>query len=174
MGDALSRAAIKSIQEGVDFEGIAASQKTDPDIQAYYTALSGLQLEGVPFRSKGNTILCNISTGQPRPMVPKRWRRQVFDVIHGLSHVQYTFICTSKRIIASKFVWHGLSKLVRVWAKACIPSQITNVQQHARAPLQSFQIPSRRLHHIHIDLVGPLPLFERFIYLLNVVDPFTR
>ena len=85
------------------------SQKTDPDIQAYRTALSGLQLEDVRFGSKGNAILCDISTGQPRPVVPEGWRRRVFNVIHGLSHPS---ICTSRRLLVSKLVWHGLNKQV--------------------------------------------------------------
>ena len=82
VADALSRAAIESIQEGIDFEAIAASQTTDPNVQAYHTTLSGFQLEDVSFGSMGNTILCNISTCQLGPMVPEGWRR-VFDVIHG-------------------------------------------------------------------------------------------
>ena len=109
--DALSRPAIQSIQGGIDSEAIAASQATDPDVQAFRTALSGLQLEDVPFGSKGNTILCNVSTGQPRPMVPEAWRRRAFAVIHGLFH---TSIRTSRRPIASKFVWQGLNKQVGI------------------------------------------------------------
>ena len=171
MADALSRAAIESIQDGIDFEAIAASQATDPEVQAYRTALSGLQLEDVPFGSKGNTILCDTSTGQPRPVLPEEWRRRVFDIIHGLSHPS---IRTSRRLIASKFVWHGLNKQVGVWARACIPCQTAKVQQHVSAPLQSFQIPGRRFDHIHVDLVGPLPPSEGFTYLLTVVDRFTR
>ena len=97
----LCRAAIESIQQGIDFEAIAASQTTDLDVQAYHTALSGLQLEDVPFVSKGNTILCDISTGQPRPVVPEEWRRRVFDVIYGLSHPS---IRTSRRLIYSNLV----------------------------------------------------------------------
>ena len=133
------------------------------------TAPPYLQLEDIPFGSKGNTILCNISTGQPRSVVPQGWRRRVFDVIHGSSHF---FILTSKRLVTSKFVWHGLNKFVGVWARACIPCQTSKVQQHVRAPLQSFQIPSCHFDHIHIDLVGPLPPFEGFTYLLIVANRF--
>ena len=64
---------------------MAASQKTDPDLQAYRTVQFGFQLEDVPFQSKGNTILWDTSIGQPWPVVPEGWR-WVFDIIHGLSH----------------------------------------------------------------------------------------
>ena len=51
---------------GIDFEAMAASQKMDPNVQAYCTALSGLQLEDVPFGSRGNTI----SSATPPPANP--------------------------------------------------------------------------------------------------------
>ena len=86
VADALSRATIDFVQEGVDYEAMATSQKEDYEVQAYRTALSSLQLEGAPFGSKGNTILCDTSTGQPRPVVPAGWRSRIFDIFHGLSH----------------------------------------------------------------------------------------
>ena len=48
VADAHSTAAIELIHEEIDFEAMAASQRTDPDVQAYSSALSGLQLEDVP------------------------------------------------------------------------------------------------------------------------------
>ena len=171
VADALSRAAIESIQDRIDFEAITASQTTDPEVQVHRTALSGLQLEDVPFGNKGNTILCDISTGQPKPVVPEDWRRRVFDIINGLSHPS---IRTSRQLIASKFVWHGLNKHVRLWARACFQCQTAKVHQHVRAPLQSFRIPGHRFDHIHVNLLGPLPPSEGFTYLLTVVDRFTR
>ena len=41
----------------------------------------------------------------PRPVVPSAWRKKLFDVIHGLSHPS---IEATRRLMASKFVWHGL------------------------------------------------------------------
>ena len=171
VADTLSRATIDFIHEGIDYEAMAASQKKDPDVQAYRTALSGLQLEDIPFGNKGNTILCDTSTGQPRPIVPPGWRRPVFDVIHGLSHPS---IRSTRKLITSKFVWHGLNKQVGIWAKACIPCQTSKIQHHIKAPLQTFQVPGRRFDHIHVDIVGPLPPSEGITYLLTVVDRFTR
>ena len=103
--------------------------------------------------------------------MPKGWRRWVFDVIHGLPHPS---IHTSRRLIASKFVWHILKKQVGVWAKAYISCLTSKVKQHVRALLQSIQISSRHFDHIHIDLVGPLPPSEGFTYLLTLVNRFTR
>ena len=82
MADALSRATIESIHARINFEAMATSQKMDPDVQEYCTTLSGLQLEDDPFGSKGNTILCDTSTGQPRPVVPEGWRRWFLRLIY--------------------------------------------------------------------------------------------
>ena len=171
VADALSRATIDFIHEGVDYEAMAADQKIDPEVQAYRTALSSLQLEDIPFGNKGTTILCDTSTGQTRPVVPAGWRRRIFDIIHGLSHPS---IRTTRRLMASKFVWHGLNKQVGIWARSCISCQTSKIHQHIKAPFQTFRTPGRRFEHIHIDLVGPLSPSEGFTHLLTVVDRFTR
>ena len=95
----------------------------------------------------------------------------MFDVLHGLSHLS---VRVTRRLVADKFVWHGLRKQVGLWAKACIACQTSKVQQHIRAPLETFQVPHRRFDHIHVDLVGPLPPSNGFTHLLTVVDRFTR
>ncbi|KRY80520.1 Retrovirus-related Pol polyprotein from transposon 17.6, partial [Trichinella pseudospiralis] len=37
-----------------------------------------------------------------------------------------------------------------------------------------FDVPDRRFDHVHVDIVGPLPLPRGFSYLLTVIDRFTR
>ena len=119
----------------------------------------------------GATLSSDTSTSQPRPVVPEGWRRQVFDVIHGLSH---SSIHTSRRLIASKFVWYGLKKTGRGLGRSLHP--MSNVQGSAahQSLLQSFQMPGHHFDHFHIDLVGPLPASEGFTYLLTMVNRFTR
>ena len=41
--------------------------------------LVAVQVEGFP-------VWCDVSTGVWRPVVPKEFRQQVFDIIHGLMH----------------------------------------------------------------------------------------
>ena len=161
VADALSRAAVESINEGMVFEAMAASQKMSPNVQAYRTALSGLQLEDVPFRSRSNTILCDTSTGQPRPVVPEGWRRQVFDVIHGLSHRS---MHTSRSLIASKYVWHALNKQVRGLGQSLHPmpsiqSSIAHQSTLAVIPdaWSSFQSHPHRLRQPTTSLRGVHP-----------------
>ena len=150
---------------------MAVSQRNDPDVQAYRTAITSLKLQDIEFGPNAVALLCDTSTGQPRPIVPVGWRRKVFDLVHNVSHPS---IRATRQLMADKFVWHDLCKQVGLWAKACIPCQASKVQRHVRAPLQTFQVPHRRFDHIHVDLVGPLPPSNGFTYLLTVVYRFTR
>nr|XP_027235893.1 uncharacterized protein LOC113827195 [Penaeus vannamei] len=45
---------------------------------------------------------------------------------------------------------------------------------HTKYPLQTFPIPDERFQHIHIDIVGPLPMDDGYRYILTMIDRFTR
>ncbi|XP_042876281.1 uncharacterized protein LOC122255959 [Penaeus japonicus] len=44
----------------------------------------------------------------------------------------------------------------------------------SRSALQSYPVPDRRIEHIHLDLVGPLPMYNGCSYILTAVDRFSR
>ncbi|KAJ8412045.1 hypothetical protein AAFF_G00143120 [Aldrovandia affinis] len=87
IADCLSRAIASAVHLGVNYNCIAADQASDPDIQVYRMVVTGLQLADALFNSASAILLCNVFTGQPRRTVTSGWRRQVFDAIHGLSHL---------------------------------------------------------------------------------------
>ena len=136
VADALSRAPLNNIQLGIDYCALATAQRQDAEVQAYRTATSSLELQDVPFGS--TTILCDVSAGYARPIIPADWRRKIFDLVHGLSHPS---IRTTRKLISSKFVWKGLQKQVGVWARQCIACQSSKIQRHIKAPLQNFGVP---------------------------------
>lgn len=172
VADALSRAVtVNALHEGINYEEMAQCQRDDAEVQNYRSAATGLVLEDVPLGPKGTTLLCDTSTGKPRPVVPASWRRIVFDMFHNLSHPA---IRTTRKLIASKFVWHSLQKDVADWARTCIHCQKAKIQHHVKAPLARFDVPSQRFDHIHVDIVGPLPSSNGFTHLLTVIDRFTR
>jgi cleavage and polyadenylation specificity factor subunit 1 len=173
VADALSRATINAVtaEVDIDYTAMAAAQAKDPEITAFRTAITGLQIEDVPFGPAGKTLVCDMSTGNARPIVPYTWRRRVFEAVHNLSHPS---VRTTRRLAASKFVWHGLHKEVGAWAKSCVSCQTAKVQRHVKAPLDTFKVPKQRFGHINIDIVGPLPQSQGFTYLLTIVDRFTR
>ena len=61
-----------------------------------------------------NDILCDISTGSLRPLVPLQLRHKLFIQLHSISHPG---VRASKRLISSRFVWPGMSRDVGLWVK---------------------------------------------------------
>ncbi|CAI5671405.1 unnamed protein product [Oreochromis niloticus] len=154
VADCLSRALVSPVYVGIDFDAMAADQRADPDILALRFEQTGLVLEDRAVWNGGPSLLCDVSTGRPRPVVPLSWRRRVFDSVHALSHPG---VRASVKLVSSRFVWPGLRRSVKEWAAACIPCQRTKIHRHTQARLESFRVPGRRFDHVHVDLVGPLP-----------------
>ena len=106
VADALSRAAIKEVRLGVDFGRMAALQQQDPETGTYRTAVTALKWEEIDVDGKIK-LLCDTSTGSPRPLVPAAMRREVFETVQGLSHPGTR---ATVKIMKSRFVWHGIAK----------------------------------------------------------------
>lgn len=157
----------------IDFQDMAAAQAMDEDIirlQSSPTS-SSLKLEYVPLSMSESTILCDTSTGVARPVVPKDYRRAVFDSLHNLSHPS---IRATQRLLTARFVWPSIKADSRKWTRTCLQCQKSKVQRHTVTPLSTFATPGARFDRIHIDLVGPLPPSQGFSYLLTCIDRFTR
>ncbi|XP_032876271.1 uncharacterized protein LOC116972560 [Amblyraja radiata] len=173
VADALSRPATpeaSALSLGVDYEELAAAQQVDAGMEVYRNAESGLKLAKVPCGTTGVRVLCDVSMGKARPIVPIAWRRRIFDTIHSLAHLS---IRAASALVAAKFVWHRLRKQVTAWARSCVACQTSKIQRHVRPPVQDFAVPDDRFH-VHADLVGPLPCSHRATHLLTIVDRFTR
>ena len=171
VADALSRAAIEEVRLGIDFDRTAEMQQQDSEIAASRTAVTALRWEDIAVGDGQRTLLCDVSTGVPRPLVPAAMRREVFDVVHGLSHPGTS---ATVWIMTSKFVWHGIAKDVRSWAHSCIECQTAKVHWHNKAPLHKFDRATTRFAHVHVDILGPLPDSKGNTHLLTVIDRFTR
>ena len=169
VADALSRITINDIQAGIDYQALAVEQQNDPESEAYRTSITNLTWEYIPINNA--QVLCDVSTGRPRPFVPTSFRRKIFDVVHELSHPS---IRSTIKLIKAKFVWHTMAKDIRDWARTCDACQRCKVQRHTRTDIGTFPQPQRRFAHIHVDIVGPLPASDGFRYLFTIIDRSTR
>ena len=177
--DALSRFTVDALVlkgiDGLDFHNMANAQQSDPEIRQIMDGTmpqpSSAKLESIPLQSSDLTILCDVSTGMPRPLVPAALRRHVFDVLHSLVHPG---IRATQRLIVAHFIWPNIHIDVRNWACTCLQCQRSKVNCHTSAPLFKFGTPDTRFDHVHVDIVGPLPLSQGFRYLFTAVDRFTR
>ena len=138
VADALSRTPTIAtvLSPEINYRQLAADQATSDEIHAYCTEITGLKLEDVPFQDFA--VLCEISTGYIRPIIPREWRRCIFDTIHRLSHTGYR---PTLRAISRWFVWHKMKTDVYNWCRTCHPYQSSKVQRHVLAPLQPRTLP---------------------------------
>ncbi len=172
--DALSRPPVSSITPAslvtvADLHGIAACQSScQSTLKASRSPslpVRGCQVEGV-------SILCDVSTGRMRPLVPEADRQVVFRSIHGVAHPG---ICATCRLIAARFIWPGMQKDVAAWCRDCRACQRAKVTKQPLASIHPIPIPLFRFSLVHVDIVGPLLVSaEGFTYLLMMVDCTSR
>jgi cleavage and polyadenylation specificity factor subunit 1 len=171
--DTLSRMDVDAIHlpstSPIDFHSLAEAQHVDVSLND--AAPNSLVLRQVPIPMSDVTLLCDTSTGVPRPYVPPPFRRRVFEILHSLSHPG---IRATQKLITARYIWPGINKDVRHWTRSCLQCQRAKVQRHTVTPIGTFATPDSRFDHVHIDLVGPLPPCKGFSYLLTCVDRFTR
>lgn len=170
VADALSR--IEEVSQGINFQELASSQRRDQELQSLLKDQNtGLLFKEVQIPNTNDTIYCDISLSVARPYVTASFRKAAFNSIHNLSHPG---IKATTRLVVQKFVWPSIKRDCRIWARSCPQCQRSKVTRHVTSPLGSFPRPTARFEHVHIDLVGPLPISEGFRYLLTCIDRYSR
>ena len=107
-----------------------------------------------------------------RPYVPKSLRLSIVKNLHSLAHPG---IRPTQKLVAEQFVWNGMAKYIAEYVKSCEDCQSSKVGRHSSHPVRQPELePTAMFSHIHIDLVGPLPVSNGFKYLLTIVDRATR
>lgn len=169
VADTLSR--VEALETPINFEDLAHSQSTDPELAGYLNNSSSLRLQQLVLPGSRTALYCDVSTTTPRPFVTKAFRKQVFNSLHSLSHPGPN---ATAKLVAQRFVWPGIRKDTREWTRGCFHCQRAKVSRHVSAPIGNFNIPRARFKHVHIDLIGPLPISNGYRYCLTAVDRFTR
>ncbi|VDN28675.1 unnamed protein product [Dibothriocephalus latus] len=96
-------------------------------------------------------------------------RRAVLHILHGLSHPG---IRASQKLLAEQFVWSGMNKDVKAWARSCPNCRWNKVQCHNKSSPSTFSSSDARFSHVHLDVLGLLPPSNCFTYLLTCVDRY--
>ncbi len=99
-------------------------------------------------------LLCDISQGRPRLVVPICHRLQIFAAMHEVAHTGIRATCC---LVSRQFAWKGMTTDVAAWMKDCQHCQRGTVKAQLAAAVEPIPVPARRFNHIHVDLVCPLP-----------------
>lgn len=170
VADALSR--IEEIAEALDYAQLAAAQSHDDELHALLQSPdSSLTIKQIFFEPASIKIYCDVSTATIRPFVPEPFRKTAFASIHNLAHPG---VKATARMVSERFVWPNVKKDSAIMAKTCSTCQRAKVSRHVSAPLGKFKTPDARFQHVHIDLVGPLPMSRSYRYCLTCIDRFSR
>lgn len=169
VADTLSR--IEEVTAPIDYGTLAKLQASDPEMKLLLEGGSSLQLDKLKVPDSAEELYCDVSTQYSRPFVVKSMRRQVFDSLHSLSHPGAN---ATTKLIAERYVWPGMRKDCREWSRSCVACQRSKISRHVNAPVGTYSLPRGRFMHVHIDLIGPLPLSHGNRYCLTAIDRFTR
>jgi transposase InsO family protein len=107
-----------------------------------------------------------------RPLVPVQRRWEVFEAMHGLAHPGTRAM---RRIITARFIWRGCAVDIGQWCRDCQGCAKGKTGVHCKTAVEQIPLPRRRFSHVHVDLVGPLPVATCGArYLLTVIDRTSR
>ncbi|GFU48982.1 hypothetical protein TNCV_2332811 [Trichonephila clavipes] len=169
--DVLSRVSAITFTSQIDYDCIAETQQTDQELHTLIASGTSLELKMVTFPNSSTEIMCDLSTGTARLYILKQHRQDVFSAMHNLSHPG---IRLSVHLMKQRFVWPLISSDVAKWARHCLACQKSKIHRHTRSPLSSFQEPSQRFDHVHLDLIGPLPPSNGHTYCMTMIDRFSK
>nr|VZI33586.1 unnamed protein product [Spirometra erinaceieuropaei] len=113
VADALSRPDINTLTSDFDLAKLADLQSGDKTIDDLRSTTT-LQLRDAPLPVSPGTILCDWSTGTPRPVVPLSFRKTVFKHFHSLSHPGNR---ASRKLIAARFIWPTMNSDIALGTK---------------------------------------------------------
>jgi transposase InsO family protein len=120
----------------------------------------------------GAEMICNVSSGAVRPVVPATFQRTVFAAVHGLAPPG---IKATPRMISRRFVWHRCAADVSRWCRDYQECQHDKVTKLLATATLAIPVPEKRFSHLHVDLVGLLPTSpDGFKYMFTIIDRSTR
>lgn len=115
------------------------------------------------------TVISQIN--QIRIYISASLRKRIVETVHNTSHPG---IKATRKIIAQRFAWPNMNKNVAEWVRTCLPCQRAKIQWHNQRIPEHIGIPDERFQHIHLDIVGPLPMVKGNKYCLTMMDRYTR
>jgi len=147
-----SACGISTLLGGVDLTALARAQRSCQSTAKLQQSPS-LRISSLDIC--GENLLCNFSTGIPRPLIPPFFQKQVFTTVHSLSQPG---IKTTRHLICSRLLWKKMSTDISSWCHDCQSCSRSKVTAQPHVAVQPIPIPGRRFSHVHIYLVNRSPL----------------
>jgi RNase H-like domain found in reverse transcriptase/Integrase zinc binding domain len=121
------QAVVDATTSRLDYATIAAHQQDCPEVAAM-ARLSSLRVR--PVVVEDVELLCDVSTGAVRHLIPAADRKAVFLAFHGLAHAGTH---ATKRLISARVVWRHMAADITRWCEDCQQCQRGKVTVQPRA-----------------------------------------
>ena len=167
----VERSSFKELHQEVTLNAIQLDMLTD-DLKAAQTP-AFVESCNLPPEAleKINGFVYYMRGGNPKLLVPEKFRDEVVRIHHSLGHFGQARTFSS---IALHYYWRGMRRQITDFIQRCQKCQLNKkIRVEKRPP---FRFPkSERLRTVHLDLVGPLqPSSKNNCYLLTMMDRTTR
>lgn len=169
MNETMNISSVQQAEEPIIDTNLLAKEQLECKELDHLRSMDDLRFVIRPV-AEGN-LWCEISTGFPRPYVLPKLRRMTFWNLHRLSHPG---VKATRCLVTSCFIWPSMNADVNKWTRECLDCQRAKLQTHGHPPVGEIPMPERRFQHVHVDLVGQLPLSQGHTYLFTMIDRFSR
>lgn len=120
----------------------------------------------IPFSS--TSLVCDTSTSTQKPFVQVALHKAAF---HVLLHASHPGIRLTQCLLAAKSIWPPMKSDMLQWTRTCMRWKIF---RHAKTQLLQFRPRDQRFYHLHVDIMGTLPLCRGQRYIWTCAGRYTR
>ena len=177
VADYLSRpAGINSLQiESFKFDDLRAQRDIEKEVQTWLND----ETNNVKYvQLNGYKVICEMSTDYARPVVPKSYRKNVFNQLHTIGHAGAKGTIA---LVKARYFWPSMTHDIKNWCRECATCQKQKITRHTSAALKEFPDPVGRFSTVHMDIIGPLNAVidassgsSPYRYVVTFIDRFTR
>ena len=169
---AITRAKSAVTFETVDPKALQTSQLSCPDTAAHRAGKhpTNVNMQTVEF-APGISLLCDMSKGTARPLVPAEWRDKITAIFHSLSHPG---IGATIERVSKRYYWQSMRNDISDYVQSCQICQAIKKGKAIKPPMHPRPVPARRFSQLMFDVIGPLPPSHGMRYLLTVLDRTSR
>ena len=124
--DALSRPTVSVIEydAAINYKDLSKDQASDKELIRLKHSTTSYMKFRLLKTLDDVLVWCDISTGRKRPYVAEKFRRKVFNSLHGLGHPSHR---ATIPLINSRFVWQKMNSDIANWCRYCTGCQAAKV-----------------------------------------------
>ena len=137
VADARSRPSVSAIRSAsaINYKELSEDQALDTEFTRLRHSTSSTLNVKLLKSFDNNLIWCEVSRGHTMPYITAKFRKNVFTILHGLSHPSHR---ATKPLINTRFAWHGMNIDIAKWCRSCKGCQTAKISRHNKPVFGKF------------------------------------